>query len=461
MDVLHPHVAGLDVHKKTVVACCLTPGSPSEPVREIRTFGTMTADLLALSAWLTNQQITHVAMESTGEFWKPIYQLLEGSFTVWVVNARTIKHVPGRKTDVKDAEWIATLLRHGLLQPSFIPPAAQRDLRDLTRHRTNLVQDRSTVVHRLHKVLEWANIKLTAVVSDLTGVSARSMLEALVAGQTDAHLLAELAKGRMRAKRTELAQALAGCVREHHRFMIAEHLVQLDNLDEQLTRFDARIATLVQVQSIPTHPAPPPDQPSTSLTDASTCTRALVSDEAVVEPSHPAAAPSPVTWEQAVTLLDTIPGVGRAAAQIIVAEIGTDMTRFGSPARLASWAKVCPGTHESAGKRSSSAIGQGNRWLRSTLVQAAQAAVHAKSTYLAGVYHRLVGRRGGKRAIIAVAHRILTAAYWMLTKNEPYHDLGADHDDPLRQNRLINRLRHRIEQCGYKVTLEPQSEGAA
>lgn len=242
MDVTYTHCAGLDVHKKSVVACCITPGIKGEKQVEIRTFGTMTADLLALSDWLSSKGVTHVAMESTGEFWKPLYNILEGNFELLVVNARHIKNVPGRKTDVKDAEWIADLLRHGLLRGSFIPPQPQRDLRDLTRQRTNLVQDRATVVNRLQKVCEWSNIKLSAVATDITGVSARAMLEAILAGNTTPTALAELAKGRLRNKRSELERALNGVVRDHHRFMLAQHLAQIDFLDEQIALFDEQIA---------------------------------------------------------------------------------------------------------------------------------------------------------------------------------------------------------------------------
>ncbi len=441
MEVLYPHCAGLDVHKKKVVACVLTPGPQGKPQQQIRTFSTMTQDLLALSDWLTARSITQVAMESTGEFWKPVFNILEANFTVLVVNAHHIKNVPGRKTDVKDAAWIAELLRHGLLRGSFIPPLPQRDLRDLTRQRTNLVQDRAAVVNRLQKVLEWANLKLTSVVTDVTGVSARAMLAAIVGGEENATVLADLAQGRMRSKLEALEQALTGRVRDHHRFLLTQHLLQLDGLDEQLAAFDQRIAAALEppagLDAAPPSVAP---SPAPSLEPSAT------------PPEQPL---PPLAWDEAVTLLDTIPGVGQTTAELIVAEIGTDMQRFGSAARLASWAKVCPGNHESAGKRYSGKTGTGNRWLRSGLVQAAHAAVKVKESHLAAVYHRLVGRRGAKKAIIAVAHRIVTAAYYMLLHHEPYREPGAPPVDEQRKSHLLNHMLKRLEKLGYHAHLEP------
>lgn len=444
MDVTYTHCAGLDVHKKSVVACCITPNEQGEKQVLIRTFGTMTADLLALSDWLLSFGVTHVAMESTGEFWKPVYNLLEGNFELLVVNAKHIKNVPGRKTDVKDAEWIADLLRHGLLRGSFIPPQVQRDLRDLTRQRTNLVQDRATVVNRLQKVCEWSNIKLSAVATDITGVSARAMLEAILAGRTAPETLAELAKGRLRSKRSELERALNGVVRDHHRFMLAQHLAQIDFLDEQIELFDTQIV-LHMTQTAPDNTQEPPTQLTTSMDTAA-------------EPSLTIT--PPLAWEEAVVLLDTIPGVSRRTAQLLLAEIGTDMSRFPSAAHLASWAKVSPGNNESAGKRYSGAIGQGNRWLRTGLVQAAWAAIKVKRSYLSSLFHRLKGRRGAKRAIVAVAHHMLTAIYHMLSNHEPYQDLGATYFDERNTTNLIKRTVKRFTQLGYQVSIEPmQSAG--
>lgn len=449
MEVLYPHCAGLDVHKKTVVVCCLTPGADGTPTREIRTFSTMTQDLLALSDWLSTLGITHVALEATGEFWKPVYNILEASFTVLVVNAHHIKNVPGRKTDIKDAEWIATLLRHGLLRASFIPPLPQRDLRDLTRQRTNLVQDRATVVNRLQKVLEWGNIKLASVATNVIGVSARAMLEGIVAGEADPAALAELAQGRMRSKRAALEQALTGRVREHHRYLLAQHLMHLDFLDEQVEELEQQIARMIA-------PDPPADVPP-----ADDKAEGKPREEAAEQGAGEGGPGGVMSWAEAVEVLDTIPGIGRTAAEQIVAEIGTDMGRFASAAHLASWAKVCPGNNESAGKRRSAKTGQGNRWLRSVLIQAAWAAVKVKDSHLAGVYHRLAGRRGVKRAIMAVAHRILVAAYYMLREQVPYREPGAPPADEQRKAALLSRMLQRIEKLGYTVSLEPIEAVAA
>jgi transposase len=372
-----------------------------------------------------------------------VYNILEGNFELLVVNAKHIKNVPGRKTDVKDAEWIADLLRHGLLRGSFIPPQAQRDLRDLTRQRTNLVQDRATVVNRLQKVLEWANLKMSAVATDITGVSARAMLEGILAEEMTPATLAELAKGRLRNKRLELERALHGIVRDHHRFLLAQHLAQLDFLDEQIGLFDTQITRHMAQTASSDEQAPPaaPTLPTDSPDDAPVAT--------------PASVTARLTWEEAVALLDTIPGVNRRMAELLLAEIGTDMSRFPSAAHLASWAKVSPGNNESAGKRHTGATGQGNPWLRTALVQAAWAAVKVKKSYLASFYHRLAGRRGAKRAIFAVAHRILTAIYHMLTKRDTYHDLGATYLDERDKTNLIKRTVKRFAQLGFRVNIEP------
>jgi transposase len=444
MEVLYPCCAGLDVHKKMVVACVCISTESGLPRKQTRTFSTMTADLLALSAWLTECGVTHVAMESTGEFWKPLYQLLEGSFTVLVVNAQHIKAVPGRKTDVRDAEWIAELLRHGLLRGSFIPPQPQRDLRDLTRQRTNLVADRATVVKRLQKVLEWSNIKLASVVSDVLGLSARAMLEAIIGGEQDATQLANLAKGRLRSKHTDLVRALSGTVRDHHRFLLAQHLASIDFLEEQIAAFDAEI-----VNRMTPAVAPPSVRPDASAP--------LVSNAATATDEHPENAAAPVSWQEAVALWDEIPGIGPRIAEQLVAEIGTDMSRFPSAAHLASWAKLCPGNHESAGKRLSGKTGQGNRWLRSALVQAAHAAVKVKDSYLGVFYRRLVSRHGVKKAIVAVAHKLLIIAYTLLTKRAHYQDPGLNYLDARQKDQAVRRLRHRIEQLGYTVNLEPRA----
>ncbi len=450
MHVLYPNCAGIDVHKKTAVVCCRTTAADDTVSLETRTFSTMTADLLALSDWLTTKGVTHVAMESTGELWKPLYNLLEGSFIVLVVNAHHMHNVPGRKTDVKDAEWIADLLAHGLLKASFIPPEPQRDLRDLTRQRTTLVRERASVVQRLHKVLEWANLKLTAVATDVVGVSARAMLEAIVDGQSDVTALAELARGRMRSKRAELEQALTGRVRDHHRFLLAKHLLHIDFLDEQIADFDAQIAGHIQRQP-PLPPSSPPDGPAAERA------------EGRAEASAPAgpAAEAGLTWEEAITIWDGIPGIGRRVAEQLVAELGVNMEQFPSAAHAASWAKLSPGNNVSAGKRYSSKIGKGNQWLRSTLIQAAHAAVRVKESSLAAFYQRLVARRGVKKAIVAVAHKLLTIAYTLVRKREAYQERGAAVLDQRHKDRVLHRMQRRFEQLGYKVHLEPITSMAA
>jgi transposase len=462
MELVSTHCAGLDVHKKIVVACVRILGTDGKPHTETRTFSTMTADLLALADWLLAQGVTQVAMESTGEYWKPIYAILEPQLTVMVVNAQHIKQVPGRKTDVKDAAWIAELLAHGLLRPSFIPPAPQRDLRDLTRQRTTLIHERAAVVNRLQKVLEWANIKLAAVATDVTGKSARSMLEAIVDGQSDATALAELAKGRMRAKREALEQALAGRIRSHHRFMIARHLEHIDFLDEQIATFDTQIAEAITAGALPDG-SPPPAPDATAPPPAPDATAPPPPDAPSAPPLTGGTSevpPSALTWSEAITIWDEIPGIGRRVAEQIVAEVGVDLAQFRSAAHLASWAKLCPGTHESAGKRTSASIGKGNNWLRSTLVQAAHAAVRVKDSYLSAFYHRLVGRRGKKKALVAVAHKILVLAYTLIQKRERYRDPGATYLDGHRKDKLLHRLRRRIEQLGYAVSLEPMAVAA-
>lgn len=408
MDVLYSHCAGLDVHKKTVVACVITPDPTSGWRKETRTFTTMTADLLALSDWLQSHGVTDVAMESTGEYWKPIFNILEGTFQVLLANAQHIKAVPGRKSDIQDAEWIADLLQHGLLKASFIPPVAQRDLRDLTRHRSNFVRERTNLINRLQKTLEGANIKLASVASNVVGLSGRAMLEALIAGQSDAATMADLAKGRLRSKREQLAQALTGRVQPHHRFILTELLCQLDALDETIEHFDAEIVKYC---------AP---------------------------------------FEKAVALLDTIPGIARATAELIVAEIGTDMDRFPTAHHLAAWAGLAPGSDESAGKRRSSKKRKGNRILCTGLIQAAHAAAHTKGNYLSAQYHHLVGRRGKKKALVAVAHSILVIAYHMIKRKEPYQDLGGNYFDQLNPEATAKRLMKRIEKLGYQVTLQGQ-----
>ena len=404
MEIEHTHCAGLDVHKKTVVAAIIVPDGQGGLRKEVRTFGTMTADLLGLSDWLLSFGVTHVAMESTGEYWKPIYNILEENFEVLLVNARHIKQVPGRKTDVMDAEWIADLLRHGLLRSSFIPPVGQRELRELTRHRTNFVRERASVVNRIQKTLESANIKLASVASNVMGVSGRAMLEAIVAGTANANEMAGLAKGRLREKREQLDKALDGRVKPHHRFVLSELLCQVDSLDESIARFDAEIEKYC----------------------------------------HP--------FEEEVELLDTIPGVAQRIAEVIVSEIGSDMSRFPTADHLAAWAGVAPGNNESAGKRYSGTTRHGDRALTSALVQAAHAAARTRNTYLSAQYHRLAGRRGKKRAILAVAHSILVISYHIIQRKEPYRDLGGDYFDQRRPEATAKRLLIRLQHLGYDIS---------
>jgi transposase len=437
MDVIYERTTGLDVHKRTVVASRSKPGEGKERVRERQTFGTMTADLLALVDWLHEWEITHVAMESTGEYWKPVYNLLEGEFTVLLVNPQHFKQVSGRKTDMKDADWLDELLVHGLLRPSFIPPVAQRDLRDLTRYRTSLVRERAREVNRVQKLLEGANIKLASVASNVLGVSGRAMLEALVAGQADPVAIAALARGRLREKLPELERALTGVVRAHQRFLLAQQLAHIDFLAEQIAATSEEIARRIEAMD--------QAQPPTAGTDTSS------SDRAPADPQD-----TPLAPVEAVALLDTIPGVDQRLAEMIVAELGTDMRRFPSAGHAAAWAGLAPGNYESAGKRYSGRIRQGNAALRSGLVQAAWSSLHMKDTYLAAQYHRLVGRRGKKRAIVAVAHSILVIAYHMLRRHEPYHEQGGNYFDERKKQSVVDRLIKRAERLGYEVRLEPK-----
>jgi transposase len=437
MDVIYERTAGLDVHKRTVVASRSKPGEGKERIRERRTFGTMTADLLQLVDWLHEWDITHVAMESTGEYWKPVYNLLEGEFEVLLVNPQHFKQVSGRKTDMKDADWLDELLVHGLLRPSFIPPVAQRDLRDLTRYRTSMVRERAREVNRVQKLLEGANIKLASVASNVLGVSGRAMLEALVAGQADPAAIAALARGRLREKLPELERALTGVVRAHQRFLLAQQLAHIDFLDEQIAAVSEEIAHRVEAMDQAQPPRAGTDSPS--------------SDRAPADPQD-----TPLTAVEAVALLDTIPGVDQRLAEMIVAELGTDMRRFPSAGHAAAWAGLAPGNYESAGKRYSGRIRQGNAALRSGLVQAAWSSLHMKDTYLAAQYRRLVGRRGKKRAIVAVAHSILVIAYHMLRRHEPYHEQGGNYFDERKKQSVVDRLIKRVERLGFDVRLEPK-----
>ena len=412
METIYPRCAGLDVHKRTVVAC-VRRVEPTGRAREwVQTFGTMTGELLALSDWLAAHGVTHVAMESTGVFWKPIFNILEGHCEVLLVNPQHIKQVPGRKTDVTDCQWIAQLLQHGLLRGSFVPPKPIRELRDLTRQRSQLVAEKAAVANRIQKILEDANIKLSTVATDVLGVSGRAMIRALIAGQEDPDELAELARQRLRRKLPVLRTALRGQVTEHHRFLLRMLMSHLDSLEGLIAEFSARIEGLM-----------PP-------------------------------------FAAAVERLTTIPGVDQRTAQSIVAEIGTDMERFPTADHLASWAGMSPGNDQSAGKRRSSRTTKGDRWLRQTLTQAAWAASHTKATYLSAQYHRLAARRGKKRAIVALGHTLLTIIYSVLKQQTTYVELGADFLDRLDPERLTRQLVKRLEKLGHKVTLEPRQDAA-
>jgi transposase len=435
MEIVYERCCGLDIHKKRIVACLIIPDGNKRRTKEIRTFRTVTSELLALHDWLHEVGCTHIAMEATGVYWKPAFNVLEGQFELLVVNAHHIKAVPGRKTDVRDAEWIADLLQHGLLKSSFIPPTAQRELRDLTRHRASLVEDRARVVNRLQKVLEDTNVKLGDVATDILGKSARAMLEAMLAGQTDPTLLADLALGRLKAKRAELEQALVGVIKPHHRFLLAELLTHIDTLDEAITRVSHEIAIHMQEAE--------------SVAQEQTDTQALCEQHCDDSSSKPA-----LTWEQAIVLLCTIPGISRRAAEGILAEIGLDMSRFPSAGHLASWAGMCPGNHESAGKRLSGKTRKGNSWLRKLLVEAAHAAAHTKNTYLSTQYHRLAARRGKKKAMIAVGHSILVIVYHLLQQQKAYEELGGNYFDERQRRTTERRLVRRLEQLGYEVSLK-------
>jgi transposase len=407
VETLYAHCAGIDVHKKSVCVCVRHAEGPGKPRQQVRTFGTLTGSLLALADWLAAEGVTHVAMESTGVYWKPVYHLLEGRFEILLVNAQHIKQVPGRKTDIKDCQWIAELLQHGLLKASFVPPPPIRDLRDLTRQRTQLVGEKTAVANRIQKVLEDANIKLASVATDVLGVSGRAMLEALCAGETDPEQLAELARKRLREKIPQLRLALAGRMTDHHRFLLRMHLDHLAHLEELIGRLGVRV-------------------------------------EEVLAP-----------FAEAAERLTTIPGVSQRVAEVVVAEIGTNMEQFPTAAHLASWAGLCPGNHESAGKRRSGRTTKGDRWLRTILVQAAWAASRTKGTYLAAQYQQLARRRGRKRALVAVAHTLLVVIYHMLKDGTTYVELGPDHLDRQDPERLTQRLVKRLERLGHKVILEP------
>jgi transposase len=407
MEILYSRCCGLDVHAKTVVACLCVEGE-----KQIRTFSTMTADLLQLADWLLAAGCTHIAIESTGVYWRPVFNLLEDHFTVLLVNAHHIKAVPGRKTDVRDCDWICDLLRHGLLKASFIPPRHIRELREVTRHRQILVRDRAAVANRIQKLLESANIKLGQVATNVLGLSGRLMLQALADGEEDATQPAQLAKGKLKAKTAQLQQSLTGHLTPTQRFLLQELLHQYDHLDEAI----ARTTTEIQRQL---HESPDPFLP------------------------------------QAVDLLQTIPGVGARVAETLVSEIGADMTPFPTAGHLASWAGMCPGNHESAGKQLSGHTRKGNVYVRGALTQAAWAATRTKHTYLAAQFRRLTTRLGKRRALVAVGHSILVIAWHVLSNRASYQELGSDYFDRCDAQAYRLKLIRKLEALGLKVVVEP------
>lgn len=411
MEIVYKRCCGLDVHKETVVACVMIREAEKEE-KEIRTFRTMTSDLLVLHDWLLGYRVTHVAMESTGIYWKPVFNILEDSFKVLLVNAAHIKAVPGRKTDVRDCEWIADLLSHGLLKGGFIPPEPICDLRDLTRYRKSLTDERVREMNRLQKLLESANIKLSSVATDVMGLSGKAMLEALISGSTDPVVLADLARGKLRKKLPLLREALQGRFRLHHRFLLGQILSHLDFLDEAIEELSKEVENRI------------------------------------------------VPSSKEIELLDTIPGVDRKVAEALVAEIGIDMSRFPTHRHLASWAGVCPGNNESAGKRKSGKTRKGDRWLFRVLIEASWSITRSKGTYLYALYHRLVPRRGKKKAAVAVAHAILVIAYHVLKNQVPYDELGPDYFDKLNVTQIKRHHIRRLEGLGFKVVIEPVKKAA-
>jgi transposase len=407
MDVMLERCCGLDVHKRDVVACLLMGPTERAPTKEVRRFSTVTAGLRELREWLVQAGCTHLAMESTGPYWKPVFNLLEDAMTVLLANARHIKNVPGRKTDVKDCEWIARLLRHGLVRGSFIPPRPIRELRDLTRYRRQLVEEGARERNRIQKVLEDANLKMGSVVTDVFGVSGQAILEAIVAGQGTPEQMAQLARGRLRSRLPELTQALDGLPSLHHRFLLRQMLDHVARVEEQVEELDRRI------------------------------TEQLAPFHADIE------------------RLQTIPGIKETGAATLVAELGTNMDQFPTDAHVAAWAGMCPGNNESAGKTRSTHMRHGNAWLCTALIEAGWAASRTKGTFLKGMYHRIAARRGRKRAIVAVGHKLLIIAYHVLKQRRPYLELGEHHVDALRHDVTKRHLLRRLQDLGYTATLEP------
>lgn len=413
MEVKYERCCGIDVHKQSLTACVIAPDADGHVAKVKRSFGTMSDDLKGLAAWLQEWQVTTVALESTGVYWKPVHNLLEGQFEILVVNPEHIKKLAGRKTDAADAEWIADLLRHGLLKGSFIPSALLRELRDLTRYRTRLGDERTSEVNRLQKVLEDANIKIGDVMSNVMGVSGRAILAQLVEGQTDPAILVSLAQGKLREKQDLLAKALVGTVNDHHRFMLMQHLTHIDYLDEAIERLDQQIRDKIR------------------------------------------------PFEAAVAVWDSLPGIGRRIAEIVVAEIGADLKPFEDAPHLASWTGLCPGNHESAGKRRTGKTRKGSKWLRRALVEAAHGAARKKQSYFQAQYARLVRRCGKKRAAVAVGHSLLVTGYSLITRQQTYQDLGSAYFDERDREGVKRRAIRRLEQLGFQVQIAPVTSLAA
>jgi transposase len=412
MDIIYTSCCGLDVHKRSIQACVRHLDKRGRAKEEVRTFGTMTQDILALSQWLSDREVIHVAMESTGVYWKPIYNILEGKFDLLLVNARHVKNVPGRKTDVKDCQWLAQLLQCGLLRGSFVPDKAQRELRELTRHRTQLTHEMSAVANRIHEVLEDANIKIGAVATDILGKSCRDMIQAMIEGEESSDQTAELARGKLRSKIPQLRLALEGNITEHHRFVLKQLMDQLNYLEGQIETFSQRIEEI----------------------------------------SRP--------FEEAIDAVVQLPGFKRHGAENVISEIGCKMDQFPSDGHLSAWAGMCPGNNKTGGKSKSGKTNKGSRWLRGSLIQAAWAASKKKGSYFQARYKRLAARRGKKRALVAVGHSPLVAIFHLIKEKNGYDELGSDFFDRLNSKRLVPYLVKRLGNLGYEVNLVPHENTA-
>jgi transposase len=412
MEVLYARCCGIDIHKKSITVCVLIRELGRKEQKQIRAFGTTTSEILSCGDWLRDLGVTHVAMESTGVYWRPVWNLLEGQFELLLANATHIKNVPGRKTDVKDSEWIAQLLQHGLLKPSFVPDTALRDLRELSRDRTSLVAERSRLKNRIQKILEDANIKLGSVASDILGKSGRAMLTAMIEGNENPQRLADLSQGQLRLKIPQLVEALRGRVRAVHRFRLQQQLARIDFIDAQIVQLEAEM----EKQNAP--------------------------------------------FEEAVSLLAEIPGFDRTTAWAVIAEIGINMNQFPSADHLASWAGVCPGNNESGGKRLSGRTRKGSRWLRQKLCQSAWCSSRCKTSYFAAFFQRIAAHRGRKRAIVAVSHALLVVCYYLLHRNCHFQDLGVHYFDQLNHEKLTHYFVKRLTRLGHRVTIEPSSAAA-